>query len=97
MSQPLLRGTEGTRAPRCLNRCSRQLTVPQEVRAAGPAGPALGGGGSPSAGAQLWTATSAPAHWLAPPGGRPLARQSVCELEVDACADAILNRAEVCP
>lgn len=62
-----------------------------------PAGPALGGGGSPSAGAQLWTATSAPAHWLAPPGGRPLARQSVCELEVDACADAILNRAEARP
>jgi len=67
-------------------------TAPVRARA----GPVLGGSGAAEAPGQLWTAGGAPADWLRPPGGRPLERQSVCELEADACADAILNRAEVC-
>ena len=62
---------------------------------AGRAGTALGGSGSDHEGGQLWTAASAPAEWLAPPGRRVLERQSVCELEADACVEDVLNRAEV--
>jgi hypothetical protein len=69
-----------------------ESTAPVRVRA----GPVLGGSGAAEAPGQLWTAGGAPADWLQPPGGRALERQSVCELEADACADAILNRAEVC-